>query len=216
MRWSRRAADALVRHAVLVMPDPLAHWAEGMASECAHVDDDRAALRWAVGCVRVAHLARLRNLHLLDNTPIRAAGVLLALFSAFGAMFPSIITLAYRMRSGMLEGLGRMTPGDDYRRLVPLMNAIPDWLHVLTLAAGACYVVAALCLLRRRRSAYVALLLAVALELSAERLTRPIAASVNVVVVADPSLLSAVLLPVVLPLLLAFASWSGTRRDASV
>jgi hypothetical protein len=47
-------------------------------------------------------------------------------------------------------------------------------------------------------------------------LARPIVAATGVTVVANPSFVAAGLLPVVLPLLLAFAAWSGTRRDSNL
>jgi hypothetical protein len=114
----------------------------------------------------------------------------------------------------MAEGLGRMTPGDDYRRLVPLMEGIPLWAHVLAVAAGACYSLAIVCLVRRRRAASVALMLGVAIEVMGTVMVRPIIEEIGVRAVAQPSLLAAVILPLVLPLLLALAAWSGSRRES--
>jgi hypothetical protein len=106
-----------------------------------------------------------------------------------------------------------MTPGDDYQRLVPLMEAIPAWLHALSVAGGTCYLLAILFLLGRRRAAHFALLAGVSLGLAATILGRPIIAEVGVRAVPNPSFLSAVLLPIVLPLLVALAALSGSRRE---
>lgn len=77
------------------------------------------------------------------------------LFRAFDVMLPSMLTAAYRLHGAVLtESLGRMTPGDDYHRLVPLLNAIPAWLHAMLVSAGACYLVTALCLLVVARHRY--------------------------------------------------------------
>jgi pimeloyl-ACP methyl ester carboxylesterase len=58
----RRFAGALVRHAARVMPREEQRWAEAMQNEMAYVTDDGEACRWAIGCVRAAHAARLRAL----------------------------------------------------------------------------------------------------------------------------------------------------------
>jgi hypothetical protein len=102
------------------------------------------------------------------------------------------------------------------RRLIPLMDAIPAWLHVVLVAAGVCYLVTAVCLLARRRAASPVLLAGVTIELCATALSRPILAAVGVVVTPDPPVLAAVLLPVVFPLLLAAAAWSGSRRGSDL
>jgi len=213
----RRISEALIRHAASVMPSALQHWADAMRNELAYMTDDREALRWAIGCLGAAHVARLRGLYLLDVPAVRAVGVVLAAFRAFDTMLPTLLTIAYRLgASGTTERLGRMTPGDDYHRLVPLMEAIPSWVHALSIAGGACYLIAIVCLLGRRRAAHVALLLGVSVEFALKVLGRLIVADVGVAAVPHPSFLAAVLLPVVLPLLLAFAAWSGSRRESNL
>jgi hypothetical protein len=211
----RRLADALVRGAGRVMPPGHQPWADAMRNEMAYTADDHEALRWAIGCLRAASLARIRGLYLLDVPAVRAAGALFATLRAFGAVFPTLLTLAYRQGSlGMTERLGRMTPGDDFHRLVPLMEAIPVWVHALAAAEGACYLAAVICLLARWRAAYVALLAGVSLEFVLTVFGRALETEVGVAAVPDPSFLAAVLLPFVLPLLLALAAWSGSRRFA--
>lgn len=62
----------------------------------------------------------------------------------FDAFFATALTIAYRMnRVGAAERLGGRTPGDDYLRLVPLMEAVPWWLHALWVLAGVLYLIAA-------------------------------------------------------------------------
>ena len=212
----RRLANNLVGCAALLMPGALRQWAQAMRNEMAYVASDREAVRWAIGCLGAAFATRMRGLCLLDVRAVRTAGVMLALFCAFDVTLPTAMTVAYRLGAlGVTKDLGRTTPGDDYGRLVPLMEAIPAWLHVLLLAAGACYIAAVVCLLGRRRAAYGALLLGVGLGLATRLLSRPILAATGVTVAPDPSFVAAVLLPVVLPLLLAFAAWSGSRRDSN-
>src|SRR3981081_2836262 len=56
-RW-RRMAVKMARHASWVLPGP-SPWAEAMRRELDYIEDDRAALRWAIGCVMASYLARL-------------------------------------------------------------------------------------------------------------------------------------------------------------
>lgn len=213
----RRLAGAVMSYAARVMPSDQREWAEAMRNELPSVADDGEALQWAIGCLSAAHVARLRGLHLLDVAAVRVVGVIVAAFRAFDVLLPTVLTAAYRMGAfGATEGLGRMTPGDDYRRLIPLMEAIPTWMHAASVACGACYLIAAVGLLGRRRPAYIALLLGVGVELVLTLFGRSIVADVGVAAVPDPSFLAAVLLPFVLPLLLAFAAWSGSQRESGL
>jgi hypothetical protein len=212
---TRRLADAIARYGVRVMPTVLTHWARAMQNELAYVENDREALKWAVSCMRSACAARLRRLHLLELLPVQAAGVIVAASCAFEMTFATAMTVAYHLHAtGTTELLGRMTPGGDYRRLIPLMEVIPAWLHGLLVAAGGCYFVAIFCLLGRRREAHLLLFLAVLLTLATRMLERPFIDAIGVVAVPNPSLLSAVLLPIVFPLVIAFAAWSASSRES--
>jgi hypothetical protein len=194
------------------MPRAERRWADAMQNEMAYVADDADAARWAIGCVCAAYVARLRALHLLDVALVRYGGALLAAFLAFDALFATALTLAYRQGAfGTAEQLGGLTAGDDYQRLIPLMEGIPVWAHVLAVAGGACYLAAVGCLLRRHRAAQIALLLGVGIHIVGGALVRPIVAEIGVAAVPDPSFLATVLLPIVSPLLLAVAARSGSR-----
>ena len=57
-RW-RRIATRLVRHASWVLPGAESDWAEAMRREIDYIEDDTAALRWAVGCVTASYATRL-------------------------------------------------------------------------------------------------------------------------------------------------------------
>lgn len=58
LRGWRRLAVRLARHAALALPAP-SPWAEAMRRELEYIEDDRAALGWAVGCVLASYKARL-------------------------------------------------------------------------------------------------------------------------------------------------------------
>jgi pimeloyl-ACP methyl ester carboxylesterase len=60
-RWRRLALTA-ARHAAWVLPGARSPWADAMRHELDYIADDRAALRWAIGCVAASYLARLAAL----------------------------------------------------------------------------------------------------------------------------------------------------------
>jgi hypothetical protein len=55
----RRWAVKLAQHASRVLPGARSPWAEAMRRELDYIEDDRAALRWALGCVLASYKARL-------------------------------------------------------------------------------------------------------------------------------------------------------------
>jgi hypothetical protein len=153
----RRIATALLDHAASIMPSHRSAWAEAMKREIHHIERDREALTWALGAVVAGYLERTRL-----SSAIQAPGVrlFLALFicaQAADQMFATALTLAYRLHATGLAGfLGRLTPGDDFRRFIPLMDATPWWLHAVWIASCILCLVAAGDLLGNRRSAFPA------------------------------------------------------------
>jgi pimeloyl-ACP methyl ester carboxylesterase len=79
VRW-RRVAQKIVRHASWVLPGGQSSWGEAMRRELDYIEDDRAALRWAIGCVTASYVTWLAALPRLDwrlsPTPL-LAGILL-------------------------------------------------------------------------------------------------------------------------------------------
>ena len=80
-RCWRRLAVSAARHAARVLPGANAPWADAMRRELDYIADDRAALRWAVGCVAASYLAWLAALPRLGrrmvSAPVAAGSVLL-------------------------------------------------------------------------------------------------------------------------------------------
>jgi hypothetical protein len=83
-RW-RRIAVVLAGHASKVLPrarSASSPWAEAMRRELDYIDDDRAALRWAIGCVTASYAAQLvfvlRFCGRVLSRPLLAAGMLLS------------------------------------------------------------------------------------------------------------------------------------------
>jgi hypothetical protein len=60
-RW-RRVAQTVVGHASWVLPGVRSNWADAMRRELDYIEDDRAALRWAIGCLTASYMTRLAAL----------------------------------------------------------------------------------------------------------------------------------------------------------
>jgi hypothetical protein len=54
----RRLALTLARHAAWVLPSAPSSWAQAMRHELDYIADDKAALRWALGCMLASYKAR--------------------------------------------------------------------------------------------------------------------------------------------------------------
>jgi hypothetical protein len=183
-----------------------------MSNEMAYVSSDREALQWAIGCVVAAHITRVRQLGVAALT-VRAAGAALALFFAFDVILPSLVTAVYSVGAlGHVGFLAGLVPGDDLGRLVPLVQAIPTWLHLLLVAAAASYAAAAGALFGRSSAARVLLVVGMGLSLTSSWLARGIVAPVGPLT-PDPSLLSTIVVPVALPLLAAIVARPARGRS---
>jgi hypothetical protein len=53
-------ARALVKHAALVSPGKRAEWAQAMSNELDYLSPDMSAVGWALGCLLVCYLERIR------------------------------------------------------------------------------------------------------------------------------------------------------------
>ena len=101
-----------------------------------------------------------------------------------------------------MPGEAYLVPQDAVGRLVPLLHAVPVWLHLLGAIAGASYIGAAFLLFGKARRASVCIVAGVGVALAARVLAEPILAPIGPVT-PDPSFLSAVLMPIAAPLLVA-------------
>lgn len=66
---ARRLAVALMRHLDLVLPTSRLEWAEAMRAELDHLESDRDALAWAIGCLVAGSKERI-NIMLTGNLRI--------------------------------------------------------------------------------------------------------------------------------------------------
>jgi hypothetical protein len=83
----RMIAVVLAEHASHVMPRMRSPWADAMRRELDYIEDDHAALRWAIGSVSASYAAQLvvvlRFCGRLLSRPLLAAGMLLSVALAF-------------------------------------------------------------------------------------------------------------------------------------
>lgn len=76
-------ARLLGRHLVRIMPPSRADWAAGMAAEIGAIDDPAAAVAFALGCVRVGYLRRLRTLPGVLAVVRASVGMATVIFATF-------------------------------------------------------------------------------------------------------------------------------------
>ena len=204
----RLIAKALMRHAARVMPSGEKNWGAAMQNELQVIEDDHVALNWAIGCVIVGYGERMNAL--LQTWYARAALALLIGVLALREFFAPLLILAYRTQElGLAHFLGLRTAGDDYRRLIPLMDATPAWLPLLWVAAGLLFLVALWRMLRRMDGSVALFFLAFALDLAGAVAAKSIEASTGVI--ATPNLMVRAA-GEVLMLSAGFVLWRMTRK----
>jgi hypothetical protein len=151
----RRTAFALMAHAAAILPVERSSWAEAMNHELQHIEGDLESLTWAVGCVLASYVERSKVMNLIHTWYARGFLMLLILGQVLSMLFATALTAAYRLHYlGVATFLGAFTPGDDYRRFIPLIGATSWWLHGLWVAAAVLFFASGWQLLRNRTAAF--------------------------------------------------------------
>jgi hypothetical protein len=165
----RRVALILAHHAARILPSVRSSWAEAMIREVEFIESDRAALAWAVGSVLASYAERVRSMNLIHTLWVSWMLAVLALWQALRMFFAPSLTIAYRLHElGIANALGARTPGDDYHRFIPLMDATPNWLLGIWVLSGLLCLATAWRLLRNRHGAYPFFVAALLLQLAGE------------------------------------------------
>jgi hypothetical protein len=181
----RHIAQALLRHAGRVMPQGDLQWGQAMQNELRAIEDDREALAWAIGCLKAGYGERSNGM--LQTWYARAALACLIALLALREFFAPLLILAWRMPyPGLAHFLGLRTAGDDYRRLIPVMDATPSWLPVLWVAAGLLYLAALWRMLRKSNGSAALFFLGFGLELVGLWAIQSIQASTGVIITPNP------------------------------
>jgi hypothetical protein len=142
-------------HAARVFPSARSQWAEAMRHEIHHIENDVEALKWASGCVLASYVERSRVMSAMNSGLVRAVLIPSIVCEALNMLFATALTVAYRSHDlNVAAFLGVFTPGDDYRRFIPLMDATPWWIHALWVTAAVLFFACALQFLRKRRAAF--------------------------------------------------------------
>jgi hypothetical protein len=189
---SRILADVLVRHAGKALPASFRQrqeWSAAMQREQDEIAQDREALFWAFGCLFASYSERIRAMNLVDAVAVRALLIVFIAVEALSNLFATVATIAYKTgRLGVVGAMGGQMPGDDYRPFIPLMNAIPWWVHALWVTAAMFYVVSAgLLVTRHRATAFPAFLTGFALALVAKFASGIVIAEAGLQPVASPA-----------------------------
>ena len=204
----RHMAKALMRHAARIMPAREKNWGEAMQNELQVIEDDQVALRWAAGCAIAGYSERMNAV--LQTWYARSALACVIALLALRELFAPLLIFAYRMKYFELAHfLGLRTAGDDYRRLIPVMDAIPSWLPVLWVAAGLLYLVALGRMLRRAQGSVAPFFWGIGLDLVGIGMVQSVQASTGVVVTPNPIVRAA---GMALTLLVGFLLWRATRK----
>jgi hypothetical protein len=210
MSLRRRAAQLLMAHAARVVPPGKLNWGEAMLNELQAIDDDRVALRWAVGCVIAGYWERTNAM--LQTWYVRSAMACLIALLALREFFAPLLIFAYRSQNlELAHFLGLRTAGDDYRRLIPVMDATPVWLPLLWVAAGMFFLMALWRMLRRMDGAVALFFLAFVLDLVGAVTAKSIESSTGIVVTPNPMIRAA---GEILMLACGFVLWRMTQKSA--
>jgi len=154
----KRLASRLVRHAAIVLPHSLARWGTAMQHEIEHIQPDRDALRWALGCVSTSYIQRLASLNVVQVLAFRW---LLALFIASWAIGDFFaVRFLYLKTAGWL---GLKIAGDS-GNFIAALSALPSWLILLDGIGGLLYIVAAYWLTRRKAASLWVLAMGIAIN----------------------------------------------------
>jgi hypothetical protein len=203
-------------HAVGILPPARATWADAMRHELDHIDSDREALTWAVGCVVAGYVERSGLVPLLQNVVARGFLTLLIVTQVLSMLFATVMTLAYRLDYRHLAAfMGGFTPGDDYRRFIPLMDATPWWIHALWVGASVLFAASGAQLLRNRASAFVCFAAAWVLGAIGNAISQSMPAYQQVFSYATPMFTRDYVIPAVtalVPMGIAAALWIHGRR----
>ena len=130
-------------------------------------------------------------------------------------LFATVFTIAYRLHDlDAAAFLGPITPGDDYRRFIPLMDATPWWLHALWVTAAVLLVASAVELLRKRRAAFLLFAVAWISGAAGNLISQSLPAYRAAFSFSAPLFLRDYFIPAVtalVPVFLALALWAHSR-----
>jgi hypothetical protein len=151
----------------MVLPSARSSWAAAMRAEAQHIDDDREALSWALGCLRAACAARLDTLRPRRILTLHSLAVAWIAMFIVSSVFNVSIALATRLRlHGVASAMGGLIEGFRYDRFVPFADAMPLGLLVVMGLVVVVFAASLFLSLRRHSAAFVTFCCAVALSVT--------------------------------------------------
>jgi hypothetical protein len=217
LRGLRRLASAVMRHASRTLPPDRASWGKAMDHEFHHIDDDLEALRWALGCAAASYVERGGVVGWARSRPARLVLALLIARQTVSMLFAPALWAACRLHDpGLARFLGGFTPGDDYRRFIPLLQATPWWVYGLWIVAAGFFLVSAWHLLSGERAAFHLFAFAWALGSLGNWVAGSLPAYKAAFSFPEPLFSRDCVVPAVttvVPLLIAGALWAHWRRS---
>jgi hypothetical protein len=158
----RSIARALVDLAAWSLPTHRADWAAAMRAELEYAGDRRSAFVWALGCLRTGLNERFLAWSPLE---IRAIRWMLALWLGYRAediLCDVALVLSYKApQLGLTALLTGCAQGEDYQRIIPLLDITTYWtLGAWMLVSGLYLVVVAMLLQRAAHAANLFILTA--------------------------------------------------------
>jgi hypothetical protein len=146
----RSIARALVDLAAWSLPTHRADWAEAMRAELEWAGDRGSACVWALGCLRTALGERFLAAPLLAGRTIRWSLAVWIGYQAEGILCTVALALSYKAPQLHLTALlHHCAQGEDYQRLIPILDATTYWTIGAWALLSALYLVVAALLLRR-------------------------------------------------------------------
>jgi hypothetical protein len=109
---------------------------------------------------------RIKTMDILNTRFSRSTLTALIAFQAVVSFFSLLLPLSYKLSlTDITSRLGQLTQGHDYRRFIPLVEAMPAGLMGLSAISGILYLMAAWLLLRQRVTSFLAFAAALAISL---------------------------------------------------
>jgi hypothetical protein len=126
-----------------------------MRAEAQHIEDDREALRFAIGSLYAGYAERLRTIAARKVFSIHSLAVLWIIMFIVSGIFNVGIVLATRLRyEGIASAMGSVMQGFRYHQFVTLADAMPVGLFVLMASAVVLFAASLTLSLRRRPGAF--------------------------------------------------------------
>lgn len=163
----RSIARVVVDLAAWSLPTHRADWAAAMRAELEYAGNRRSALAWALGCLRTGINERFLACSLLDVRAIRWMLALWLGYRAEDSLCDVALVLSHKAPQwGLTALLTHCAQGEDYQRIVPLLDVTTYWTLGAWMLLSGLYLLVVAMLLRRAAQAANLFVLTAALNVA--------------------------------------------------